>query len=204
MARTLMAFVLFVLLCSTVHGQCPTSPPFDGMLLSASDFSGSPMKLSLDEPYIASSPSSPVSPARYSQRKVWQSNDSLSPVWQLFDIRLIFNSDLEASEFIKTQTRINFLSEGAPKESEILVDGVNVTIYGPRNKKIIDMAATLGIPADKFKGYSYIFQHQNVVSKVFIYKKIDTVLPMTSRSVLPLVATAINKIKTFCSTGGDH
>jgi len=204
MARTLVAFALILLHWSTLHAQCPSSPPFDGMLLRASDFSEIPMKIIVDEPHIASGPSSPVSPAIYSQRKVWQSNDSMSPVWQLFDIRLVFNSDLQASEFLKTKTRISFLSEAAPKESETMVEGVDVTVYGPRNQKIVDLAAKLGIPEDKFRGYSYIFQYQNVVGKVFIFRKVDAESAMTSRSVLPLVATAISKTKLFCSSEGRN
>lgn len=204
MVRMLMRFALILLPCSTLYAQCPVSPPFDGMMLSASDFTGTPMKVEIDEPPIASGLRSPVSPAIYSQRRVWQSNDSMSPVFQLYDIRLVFTSSRQASEFLKTKSMIKFLSEGAPKESELMAEGVEVAVYGPRNKQIEDLAATLGIPTDKFKAYAYVFQYQNVVGKVFIQKNLDTVSPMTSRSVLPLASTAIRRTKMFCSLEGGH
>ncbi|WP_315705337.1 MULTISPECIES: hypothetical protein [unclassified Bradyrhizobium] len=195
-ARVGPIVILFSLLADTsASSQCPVAPPWDSTFLAENDLGPLGLsKSSVTRPPIAAA-------TKYDdqsnwQMRVWGNQDPKSLWGDVRDIRLFFvSADLAARYF---ETHQEFLSEGAPLESEMTLDEVPIRIFGPRNAKAAALARSLGIPEEKFTGYAFIFQFKNLVAKLFILRGMESEERVSSRSYIPLAKAVLKKLREAC------
>ena len=176
---------------------CTTSPPLDGLFLDVGALRPFNVKLVQDGGSRIFRDEKTGAAQGYFQMRTWEAGDAANAIGRVTDIRISFKSEAEAKEYVGGHEA--FLSEGAPLDSEILIDGIMIRAFGPRNAKAMAYAESLELPKDAITAYSYVFVHQNVVAKVFVVNGMKASPIATARSLLPVARSALSRLKASCA-----